>query len=174
MIRDALIHSISIELLMLQPVLLSMHQVQSFVVEPPNCEVDLIFAVHDAIASPSEWHKAMLSNWSPVEPDRLWSLWDREWIADPKPREMCYSSISPPSRPFQLRLTQNCVVISMTNINSGIDRIPTTIDQLNSPQDKPYDGKSLNVVTLSWVSLRWILTVANPWMRIVDATNIMK
>lgn len=41
---------------------------------------------------------------------------------------------------FQLNLTQNCVVIIITNINSGIDKTPTTIDQLNKPQDKPFDG----------------------------------
>lgn len=50
-------------------------------------------------------------------------------------------------------ITQNCVVIIMTKINSGIDRMPTIIDQLNKPHDNP---------------------VAKPCMRIVDATNMMK
>lgn len=27
----------------------------------------------------------------------------------------------------------------MTKINSGMDNIPTTIDQLNKPHDRPYE-----------------------------------
>lgn len=34
-------------------------------------------------------------------------------------------------------LAQNCVVIIITKINSGIDNTPTTTDQLNKPHDKP-------------------------------------
>lgn len=39
-------------------------------------------------------------------------------------------------------LTQNCVVIIITKISSGIDSMPTTIDQLNSPHDSPFGNKS--------------------------------